>query len=113
MQLVPALGASYAQAVRVIAKGTLRDFWSQRGRADAEQPLLAWFRETESAIWRSPSDIKKRFASASFVGNDRVIFNIGGNKYRLVVAIRYDLQIVFIRFVGTHSEYDKIDAETI
>ncbi len=77
------------------------------------QPLVAWFREAEVAEWRSPADIKRHYATASFVGDDRVVFNIGGNKYRLVVAVRYELGIVFIRFVGTHAQYDRIDARKV
>jgi mRNA interferase HigB len=107
------VGASYVVLVRVIAKSTLRAFWSRPGRKDAEQPLLAWHKEAEVADWSSPADIKRQFGTASILGSGRVVFNIAGNKYRLVVAIRYDSKIVFIRFVGTHAEYDKIDAEEI
>ena len=77
---------------------------------DAERPLRAWFGETHRATWLGPADIKTRFPSASVLANNRVVFNIGGNKYRLVMAIRYDARIVFIRFIGTHQQYDKIDA---
>ena len=89
----------------------MKDFWKRRG--DAEQPLRAWFKEAKEATWQSPMDIKARYASASILPNNRVVFNIKGNDYRLVVSIRYDSAIVFIRFVGTHSEYDTIDATTI
>jgi mRNA interferase HigB len=99
--------------VRVIARRTLREFWEQRGHGDAEQPLRAWFAEARRATWRTPSDVKAAYRNASFVGNDRVIFNIGGNKYRLVVALKYSAQIAFIRFVGTHAAYDKIDVEEV
>lgn len=99
--------------MRVIAKSTLRAFWSKPGHRDAEQPLLAWYKEAEAANWSSPADIKRNFGSASILQAGRVVFNIGGNKYRLVVAVRYDLKIVFIRFVGTHRQYDDIDAEEI
>jgi mRNA interferase HigB len=98
--------------VRVIAKRALREFW-EAGHADAEQPLKAWHQEAEKASWTGPADIKRRYASASFVGKDRVVFNIGGNKYRLIVAVKYQPQIVLVRFVGTHSEYDRIDAAEI
>ena len=107
------MGALYTSGVRVIAKSTLRSFWSGPRHRDAEQPLLAWFNEAESANWSSPADIKRCFGSASVLRGGRVVFNIGGNKYRLVVAIRYDLGIVFIRFVGTHGEYDGIDAAEV
>lgn len=96
--------------MRVIARRTLREFWAQRSRRDAEQPLRAWFAEARLATWRTPTDIKRAHRNASFVGSDRVVFNIGGNKYRLVVAVKYSAQIVFIRFVGTHAGYDGIDA---
>jgi mRNA interferase HigB len=99
--------------VRIIARKTLQSFWKRRGCADAEQPLLAWFREVEEARWKGPADVRKLYGSADFVANNRVIFNIGGNKYRLVVAIKYSAGIVFIRFVGTHAEYDKIDPAVI
>jgi mRNA interferase HigB len=97
-------------AVRVIARRTLREFWAQRGRGDAEQPLRAWFAEARRAVWHTPAEIKASHRNASFLGRNRVVFNIGGNKYRLVVAVKYSARIVFIRFVGTHAEYDEIDA---
>jgi len=92
--------------MRVIAKKTLRQFWLRH--PDAEGPLLAWYREVEKEEWRSPAKVKERYRSASFVG-DRVVFNIKGNTYRLVVRINYPLRIVYVRFVGTHEEYDGID----
>jgi mRNA interferase HigB len=99
--------------VRVIAKSTLRAFWTKPGRKDAEQPLLIWHRDTTRAKWSSPADVKRHHGSASILKHGRVVFNVAGNKYRLVVSIRYDLKIVFVRFVGTHSEYDEIDAQEI
>jgi mRNA interferase HigB len=96
--------------VRIIARRTLREFWEKRGRGDAEQPLRSWFAEASRAAWRTPADVKATYRSASFVRHDRVVFNIGGNKYRLVVAVKYSAQLVFIRFVGTHEDYDDIDA---
>ena len=93
--------------MRVISRKALREFWQRH--ADAEAPLRAWFKEAETASWETPADVKLRYASASFLAGDRVVFNIKGNRYRLVVAVRYDLKIVFIRFVGTHPEYDRID----
>lgn len=75
--------------------------------------MRSWFKETEDATWSSPSEIKARYASASLLPGNRVVFNIKGNRYRLVAAVRYDLGIVFIRFVGTHAEYDAIDAIAI
>ncbi len=97
--------------MRIIARRTLREFWE--AHADAEQPLKAWYTEASRADWSSPSEIRARYASVSFIGPDRVVFNIGGNKYRLLVAVRYDLGIVFIRFIGTHAEYDRVDVSTV
>lgn len=99
--------------MRIIAKRTLREFWEQPGCRDAEQPLKAWYGEVLKAIWRTPADIKTHYGNASILPNGRAVFNIGGNKYRLIVMIRYDKHIVYIRFVGTHEEYDQIDAGTI
>jgi len=97
--------------MRIIARRTLRDFWARH--PDAEPPLRAWFAEVNGAHWRGPADIKRRYPSASVLANNRVVFDIGGNKYRLVVAIRYDVRIVFIRFIGTHRQYDRIDAASV
>jgi len=108
---VPNMGTfCYAGDVRIIARRTLRDFWNKGPWRDSEQPLRAWFAEARKAEWRSPHDIKSRYRSASMVGHNRVVFNIGGNKYRLVVAVRYDMGIVFIRFIGTHRQYNRIKA---
>jgi len=98
--------------VRVIAKSTLRSFW-EAGHADARDDLESLYSETKKASWTGPSEIKARYRSASFVAGDRVVFNIGGNKYRLVVAIKYPLKIVWIRFVGTDAEYDKINVKEV
>lgn len=97
--------------MRVIAKRTLREYWEQH--ADAEEPLKAWYEVAEEETWKTPQDIKRRHATASFLGNNRVVFNIKGNKYRLIVKIYYKFGTIYIRFVGTHAEYDKIDAESI
>jgi mRNA interferase HigB len=83
-------------------------FWQKH--PDAEQPLRAWYHDVKHADWRSPAHIKAVYRNASFVGQNRVVFNIKGNKYRLIVAVQYDFRIVFIRFIGTHKEYDAIDA---
>jgi len=99
--------------VRIIAIRTLRVFWGNQRYKDAEQPLKAWYAEAKKADWRSPNQIKNQYGHASIVGNDRVIFNIAGNKYRLVVAVRYAFGIVYIRFIGTHRQYDKINAEEV
>lgn len=97
--------------MRIIAKRILREFW--RKHNDAELPLKAWFGQAKKSEWNSFQDIKKQFGSASIVGNDRVVFNIKGNDYRLVVLILFRRGKAFIRFVGTHNEYDKIDAKNI
>ena len=99
--------------LRIIAVSTLREFWSRPGRSDAEQPLRVWVSVVKAADWSKPTDIKDMFRSADILANDRVVFNIGGNKYRLVVAVHYRGQRVYIRFVGTHAEYDRIDAVTV
>ena len=97
--------------MRIIARRTLREFWTDH--ADAETALRAWYSDAEKAEWKTPEDIKQTYANASILGNNRVVFNIRGNTYRLIVAINYAFGIVYIRFVGTHTEYDKVDAETI
>ena len=97
--------------MKVIAVGTLRDFWARH--PDAEQPLKAWYDEAKHAVWRTPQDIRQRYASASFVGHNRVVFNIKGNDYRLIVAVAYRYQAVYVKFIGTHAAYDAIDAETV
>jgi mRNA interferase HigB len=97
--------------VRVIAKSTLRDFW--KIYKDSEQQLKSWYNEAEKSNWRSPKDIKKEYPSASILPSNRVVFNIKGNSYRLVVRINYKVGFVWIRFIGTHTDYDKINAETI
>ena len=97
--------------MRVIAIKALRDFWARH--PDAEQPLKAWYDEARHAQWTTPQDIKARYASASFVGGNRVVFNIKGNDYRLVVAVAYRFQAAYIKFIGTHAEYDRIDAATV
>ena len=97
--------------MRVIARKTLREFWNNH--SDSEDSLKTWFTEAENSQWESPSDIKNKYPNASIIPDNRVVFNIKGNNYRLVVKINYDYGQVFIRFVGTHAEYDKIDATTI
>jgi mRNA interferase HigB len=97
--------------MRVIAVSTLRAFWEKY--PGAEQPLKAWYEEATHASWNQPADIKAQYRSASVLKNRRVVFNIKGNDYRLIVAIAYRLQVVYVKFVGTHKEYDAIDAETV
>ena len=97
--------------MRVVAKRILRDFWGKH--ADAEQPLKNWYREASKSAWSNPVDIKRDYAKVSILKGGRVVFNICGNQYRLVVDINYERQWVFVRFIGTHQDYDKIDANTI
>lgn len=97
--------------MRVVAVRTLREFWTKH--RDAEEPLKAWYAEAISAQWRGPQDILVRFRSADILRNNRVVFNIKGNQYRLVVKIHYNTGIVYVRFIGNHSEYDRINAETV
>ncbi len=97
--------------MRVIAVSTLKSFWTRH--PDAEQPLKAWHAEACGASWAQPADIKAQYRSASVLKNRRVVFSIKGNDYRLIVAIAYQLQIVYVEFVGTHQEYDAVNAETI
>lgn len=97
--------------MRVIAIKILRDFWALH--TDCEQQLKAWYKEAEKAAWNSPADIKKEYPGASILQDNRVVFNIKGNNYRLIVKINYNHKMVWIRFIGTHAEYDKINANTI
>jgi mRNA interferase HigB len=99
------------KSLRVIAKKILRDFWESH--ADCEQQLMAWFQEASKAEWKNPNEIKQEYPSASILNDNRVVFNIKGNNYRLIVKINYDYQMIWIRFIGTHSEYDKINANEI
>ncbi|MBL8420984.1 MAG: type II toxin-antitoxin system HigB family toxin [Dechloromonas sp.] len=96
--------------MRIIAIKTLRDYWQQN--LQAEKPLRAWYAEASNADWKTPADITAAHRNSSFLPNSRVIFNIKGNDYRLVVAVRYTQGLMFVRFVGTHAEYDRIDAST-
>ena len=97
--------------MRVIAKKTLREFWIRH--PDCEQQLKSWYQEAGAADWKSPRDIKKEYPTASILADNRIVFNIKGNHYRLVVKINYGYRMVWVRFVGTHAQYDKIDAEKI
>jgi mRNA interferase HigB len=99
--------------MRIIAKRTLREHWDQVDRRDSEESLKAWHQQVRRADWAEPADVKATYGTASILRNSRACFNIAGNKYRLVTHINYSLWIVFIRFVGTHEEYDRINAHTI
>lgn len=100
--------------MRVISRGTLRDFWQEPGRQDAEEPLQAWYAHADKAAWANWGEVKADYPKADWVGNDRVVFDIGGNKYRLVVKMEFAKQRIYIRFIGTHEQYDDIkDITTI
>ena len=99
--------------MRVIALSTLKRFCEGRSHADAREPLLAWYRHAVKADWRTSAEVKRDFGTASILRDGRVVFNIGGNKYRLVVWINYPYRVICVRFVGTHAQYDRIDAQTI
>ena len=99
--------------MRVIAIATLKAFWEDDKHKDAEQPLRAWYDEATKAAWQQPADIKAHYRNASILKNRRVVFNIKGNDYRLVVAVSFKLQLIYVKFVGTHQAYDAIDAETV
>jgi len=99
--------------MRVVAKKILREFWEKPNRSDSEQPLKSWYKLASQAEWRTPADVKKQLRNASFVGNDRIVFDIAGNKYRLVIAADYKRQTLYIKFVGTHKQYDKINVKEV
>jgi mRNA interferase HigB len=96
---------------RIIAKKTLRDYWEKH--SDCEQYLKTWYETAKNSEWLTPNEIKQTYANASILKNNRVVFNISGNSHRLIVKFNYERQWAFIRFIGTHKEYDKINAETI
>lgn len=97
--------------MNVVTKKALQAFWTRH--PSAKGPLTAWYDHARAADWRSPQDIKNDFRSVDFVGDNRVIFDIGGDKYRLVVRVSYTFRQVLVKFVGTHRDYDRIDPETI
>lgn len=100
--------------MRIIALSTLTCFWEGNPKyQDAKEPTLAWYRHALHADWSSPAEVKKNFRSASILQDGRVVFNMAGNKYRLVAWINYAYRVVYIRFIGNHSQYDKIDVQTI
>lgn len=99
--------------VKIISRPILRLFWERPGGEDAKQPLLSWFKEVEKAAWKNAAEVKKSYGSADFVGDGRIVFNVGGHKYRLVVWVKYSIALVLIKWVGTHEQYDAIDVTTI
>ena len=112
--LDPGMGSPYHSRMRVIVRRTWRRFWDSAPQyADAKGPLEAWYAEARKAQWRSPQDMKAQFRQASILNNNRVVFKIGGNKYRFIAAVDYQRQALFIRLIGTHAQYDTIDAEVV
>jgi mRNA interferase HigB len=110
--IVPNLGICYACLMPIIAKRTLKLFWERH--PDAKTPLEVWHSEVSKAIWTGPADVKRQFGTTvDFVKDNRIIFDIGGNKYRLIVHVAYPFKNLMIKFIGTHKEYDKIDPETV
>jgi mRNA interferase HigB len=100
--------------VRIIALGTLKTFLNRSpAYADAREPVMAWYRQVKTADWAAPADVKRAFRSASILKDGRAAFNIAGNKYRIVVWINYPYRIVYIRFIGTHRQYDLIDVQNV
>jgi len=100
--------------MRIIALSTLKALWSESSAyADSIEPGMAWYREVLKADWATPNEVKAKFSSASILKDGRVVFDIAGNKYRLVVWINYPYRVVYIRFFGTHRQYDEIDVQTI
>lgn len=99
--------------MRVIAKSTLKKFWERPAHRDARGSLESWYEEAVKDSWPSPQAVKDQYATASICGNNRVVFNIGGNKYRLVVEMQYQAGIAWIKFIGTHVQYDRINVETV
>ena len=99
--------------MRIISRKTLREFWEKREYADSEQPLKAWFRDASVADWSTPAEVKSAYRNASIIANSRVVFNIAGNKYRLIVKVNYPYRVLYVRFVGTHQQYDAIDVTEV
>lgn len=97
--------------MRIISRKTLREFWERH--PDARKPLEAWYSDVKNSQWKTPIEVKRIYQNASFIANNRIVFNIKGNQYRIVVAVAFKVGIVFIRFVGTHEEYDRIEASRV
>jgi len=99
--------------MRIFSRKTLKEFWELPNYANSEQALKAWYDEAKKATWKTPNEIKAQYTNASILKNGRVVFNIHGNTYRLVIKINYDFGVIYIRFVGTHEAYDKIDVNEV
>ena len=116
---VPVMGTNYTnpylmeQLLRIISLRTIRKFWQESEHTDSEQPLKSWYAIAKHADWGRPQDVRDQFGSASIVGDSRVVFNIAGNKYRLIVKFNYPHRIGYVRFVGTHTQYDAVNVETV
>jgi len=99
--------------MRIIAFRTLREFWGNAKYSDSESSLRSWYHDVKNAEWNNSNELKQQYRNASIIGDGRVVFNINGNLYRLVVLIDYEFKVIFIRFIGTHKQYDKINSKTI
>src|SRR5512133_3098595 len=99
--------------MRIIAFRTIRKFFEKPEFSDSEASLRSWYHDVKMAEWKSSNELKQHYKNASILGDGRVVFNIKGNEYRLIVAIDYEFQVIFIRFIGTHKQYDKINPKTI
>jgi len=99
--------------MRIVSHRKLKEFFEAAGNGDAKVPLERWYEIAENAQWQNFSDIRRDFPSADFVGNQHVVFNISGNKIRLIVVVKYMMGYIFVRWVGRHNDYDKIDAKNI
>ena len=98
--------------MQIIAQRTLRQFWERQPQA--EGPIRTWYAVVSKADWKNPADVKARFGpTVDFIADNRLIFDLGGNKYRLIVHVAYPFQRVLVKFIGTHAEYDKINPETV
>jgi len=112
--MVPGWDYAKISPMRIIALSTIKTYLDRAGEvSDAREPLMAWFRQVKQAEWAKPADVKRDIRTASILRDGRVVFNVAGNKYRVVVWINYPYRVVYIRFVGTHRQYDAIDAQTV
>lgn len=99
--------------MRIISRRKLIDFWEVPKYRNAESHLKSWFVEARNAAWKNPAEVKQQYSNGSIIHNSRFVFNIAGNKYRLIVKIHYNTGVIYIRFIGTHAQYDQIDVENI
>jgi mRNA interferase HigB len=99
--------------MRIIAKSALVKFWQNQAYKDSEQPLKEWYQEASKADWKSPNEVKAQFGNVSVIGNKRLVFNIAGNKYRLIVSVNFKYRCMYVCFLGTHKQYDKVNAEEV